>query len=113
MTRKLGYWFGGDVLPNGDNRKIRRGATLKVKPPLVLCRRGLHYSRHPFDALSYASTSSLWLVQDVGETLVGEDKCCTTARKHLAKIDAGPILLAFARWCATCLLYTSPSPRDS
>lgn len=100
-TRKFGYWFGGNKLPHGDGRKIRKGATLTVKPPLLLCHHGLHYSKHVLEAVKYAKDlTQLWMIEDVGETVVDDDKCCTTARKHLAKIEAKPILREFSRWCA-------------
>ena len=35
--RKLGYWFGGATLPHGDGRRVRKGGTLRVKPPLKMC----------------------------------------------------------------------------
>ena len=101
--RRLGYWFGGGKLPNGDGRAVRAGRTLRIKPPMEICSRGLHYSKHPMDALSYANTNSLWLIEDCGDlkdVINQSDKSCTFARKHIKKIDAESVLRSFARWCA-------------
>jgi len=110
VSNPIGYWFGGDLLPHGDGRRVTVGCTLTVNPPLKLCERGLHYSEHPMDALTYATCSDLWLIEDVGDRISGGDKCCTTARRHLAKIDAECLLREFARWCALGVLSLWDAP---
>jgi len=95
------YWFGGDVLPHGDGRKVEVGITHTVEPPIVPCERGLHASVHPADALEYATTATLWLVDLGGEILEhGGDKIAASERTYLARIDATELLRAHARWCA-------------
>jgi len=102
MSEILGWWFGGDVLPNGDGRAVRVGETLTVEGPLVLGGRGLHLSERALDALRYAKTSVVWRVSvpEGAEILRDKDKLCVRARTHLVRLDAEPVLWEFARWCA-------------
>ncbi len=96
------YWFGDDTLSHGDDRSVAVGITHTVEPPIVPCERGLHASVHPADALEYATTATLWMVDLGGEILEhGGDKIAASERTYLARIDATELLRAHARWCAS------------
>ena len=97
------YWFG-DKLKYGDGRVPRVGITHEVKGTPRLCEHGLHASVHPADALEYAETSSLWLVELSGSVVHGLDKAAANRRKYIKKIDATKVLYAYARWCASRVL---------
>lgn len=105
-----GWWFGGDVLPHNDGRRVRRNSVLTVQGDLELCRNGLHMSRRVLDALEYATTNQLWRVQSVGDVVEGDDKLCTSKRLHIAKIDAEPVLRKFARMCALDVIHLWDAP---
>ena len=98
------YWFGDNTLPNGDGRPVAIGTTHTVEPDRVEpCVYGLHASEHPFDALQYAHCATLWQVE-LGGVIKAHgdpvDKLACSERTYLARIDAEPVLRAFARWCA-------------
>lgn len=98
MGKIIGYWFTtSDELPNGDKRKVVIGEMLSVKGVIKLCRNGLHASREPFDALSYARGSLLYKVMSSGTTEENGDKYCSRNRTAIAVIDAAPICRQFAR----------------
>ena len=52
------WHFVGKTLRDG-RRVPKDGAWLTHTGPLALCTRGLHASRHPFDALQYAPAPTL------------------------------------------------------
>lgn len=100
MSDNIAWWFAAsDQLPHGDGRRVVLGETLTVEPPLILCQRGLHWCRNPFDALRYASGSLLYQVRPGGQILEpsGEDKGCSTERTALAVRNIAAMLRAFAR----------------
>ena len=104
------YWFG-DKLGYGDGRVPKRWITHKVKGTPVLCSHGLHASVHPADAIQYANTSSLWLVELSGIVIHGRDKAAANRRKYIKQIDATKVLYAYARWCASrCLKHWKVDP---
>ena len=96
------YWFepADGVLGYDDGRKPRKGRTHKVKESPVLRARGLHASAHPFDALKYAQSNVLWLVELGGEIVEGQDKCAATERKYIKRVDLTDVLRRFACDCA-------------
>ena len=107
----IAWWFAAsDVLPRGDGRRVVIGERLRVDPPLVLCGRGLHWSRHPFDALQFAPGSLLYQVQPGGEIIEDSDKGCSTERTALAVRDATEMLRAFARAEARRVLHLWDAP---
>lgn len=55
------YWFFGDTLRDGSPIPAD-GEWLQVEGDLILCRRGLHASLDPWDALQYAPGPNLALV---------------------------------------------------
>jgi hypothetical protein len=93
------YWFepADGALQYGDGRKPEAGVTHKVDGPLKLCERGLHASIRPLDALQYAQSNIVWVVELSGDVIDGADKCCATERTYIRRIDAEPILFECAR----------------
>jgi hypothetical protein len=79
---------------------VEVGKKLTVKPPLELCRWGLHASKRAVDALQYAPGPIACRVELSGEILEGDDKVCATERTVLKMLDATNILHEFACWCA-------------
>lgn len=96
--RMKAYWFepADGALQYGDGRKLEAGVTHKVDGPLKLCQRGLHASIRPLDALQYAESNFVWVVELSGEVLEGPDKCCATERTYIKRIDAEAILFECA-----------------
>ena len=90
----------GPRLPHGDNRVVRVGEALTVDPPIVLCERGLHASRRPIDALSYAPGPLVCRVRLSGEIVEGDDKLAASSRTVAWMADATRTLHEFAVWCA-------------
>jgi len=103
MTEHILAWY---FLP--DDRKLRYapytpvepGQVLRVEGPLELCRRGLHASIRPLDALRYAPGSIVCRVEMGGDIIHGDDKLCASERKTLWVADATRTLHEFACWCA-------------
>ena len=103
MTEHILAWH---FLP--DDRKLRYapytpvepGQVLRVEGPLELCRRGLHASIRPLDALRYAPGSIVCRVEMGGDILHGDDKLCASERKTLWVADATNALHKFACLCA-------------
>lgn len=93
-------WYFSDAnkrLSYGDGRKIKTGITHKIDGTPVLCKRGLHGSERIIDALHYAPSAYLWLVQFGGEIVKGDNKCAAAERTYLAGFDATDMLREFAR----------------
>lgn len=103
MTEHILAWH---FLP--DDRKLRYapytpvepGQVLRVEGPLELCRRGLHASIRPLDALRYAPGGIVCRVEMGGGILHGDDKLCASERKTLWVADATNALHKFACLCA-------------
>lgn len=83
-----------------DGRSIVIGETLKVEPPIRLCRRGLHASKWAIDALAYATGAYACLVTLGGQIEHGDDKSVATERTVIAAADATNLLFQFAIDCA-------------
>ncbi len=99
-------WLGWHFLP-GDRRLqfppytlVEPGQTLRVDPPLELCRWGLHASKRAVDALKYAPGGVVEYVRLSGEIVEGDDKACATERTTLWMANATKTLHEFACWCA-------------
>jgi hypothetical protein len=89
------YHFTGRALRDG--RPVPAiGETLRHKGKLIICERGLHWSRHPFDALKYAPGPYLHRVRVGGRIVEQRGKCASTERTILATIDATHLLRRFA-----------------
>ena len=77
------------------------GEWLKHDGDVTPCESGLHASEHPFDAITYAQGLTLDRVTLRGSIVPhGTDKVAASERRRDASIDARPVVLAFARWCA-------------
>ena len=96
----LGWWFCGATMRDG--RPVPRdGETLRHDRPVVPCKSGLHASPTILDALPYAPGATLCRVRLSGEIVPhGVDKWAASERSILWRVEAGPVLRAFARWCA-------------
>ena len=98
----IGYHFTADTLRDG--RPIPPiGEWLVHDGPLVVCKSGLHTSKHVFDALRWAPGPRLHRVQLLGELQPhGEpiDKYVGRRRRIIASLDATELLRGYARWCA-------------
>jgi len=79
---------------------VEPGRKLTVRPPLVMCKRGLHASIRPIDALRFAPGPIVCRVALSGEILTGPDKACATERTCIWMADATRTLHEFACWCA-------------
>ena len=87
MDKKLRY---------NDNRQIRKGRTHKVKGDLKLCGHGLHASIKAIDALRYAPSSYLWVVELSGDIVHGDDKIVASERTYLHGFNTDKLLRKFA-----------------
>jgi len=108
MRPVYGWWFSKSCkLPYGDGRPVQVGITHTVEPPLELCRRGLHLSVNPLDALGYARGLIVWRVKASGEIITGNNKLVCSERTYVAGgIDVSGVLQKFIRLCvldAKCL----------
>ena len=108
------WWLAArDVLPNGDGRKIVIGETHTVPGPPVLCKHGLHGSRHPFAALRHAPGPILYRVECSGWIMEEEDKLCSTARRYLAMRGITEPLWRFARGEALRVAHLWGAPAEA
>ena len=86
----------GDTL----RQKVQAGQTLTVKPPVIPCENGLHWSRRAIDALRYAPGAIICRVRASGEIEEETDKGCSSERTCIAMADAITTLHEFAVWSA-------------
>ena len=103
------YHFVNDTLRDG--RPIPAdGEWLVHDGPVVICESGLHASRRPWHALDYAPGNTLCLVEceDVREEQ--GDKLVCARRRIVKRIDAEPLLRAFARDEARRVLHLWDAP---
>lgn len=107
---EIGYHFVGETLRDG--RPVPPiGEWLVHDGPMEICESGLHWSRHPFDALPYATGKYLCLVECSNPAEEQNDKCVSRRRKILKKIDATNLLRGFARWRAYQVLHLWDAPK--
>ena len=126
MKPRKGWHFVGKTLRDGSPVP-RDGVWLKHKGPLVLCSSGLHWSRDPFDALSYAPGPILCEVEvrggwigggDTGELprwvdpIYNNDKGVAPQRRILRRMDATELLRFFARHCVLSVIHLYPNGTD-
>ena len=106
MKRKQYYHFTGETLRDG--RPIPKvGVWLRQDGEIVPCRNGLHASKHPFDALEYATSPMLHLVELSGRIVPHGnpvDKVAASCRKIVKSIDATDVMRRFARRVALDVL---------
>src|SRR5688572_4414174 len=94
-----GWHFVGATLRDG--RPVPAdGEWLEHSGPLVMCESGLHFSERLIDALYYAPGNTLCRVTCSGQILRDTDKLVCSRRRIDWRIDAEPVLRAFARRCA-------------
>jgi hypothetical protein len=107
------YWFepADGVLGYNDGRKPEVGKSHSVKCEPVLCSAGLHGSVRAVDALQYAQSSRLWLVDITGKIEIGKDKICGQCREYLAVADVELVLREFARKCALDVIHLWDAPQ--
>lgn len=98
--------------------KVYEGmVTPRLEPPdkkIELCKFGYHASVKALDALQYASSGNLCIVEMSGEIIEGDDKVVATERTVIKMINIDRILHEFALWCAekTLSLIPNPDPRS-
>jgi hypothetical protein len=102
------YHFVGKTLRNGQPVPVD-GEKLIFDGQPVMCKFGLHASRHPFDALKYAPGPILCLVEMGGTVVEESDKLVCTERTIIRRIDATELLRYFARMQAVSVLQLWPS----
>ena len=109
----LAWHFVGATLRDG--RPVPKdGEKLKFDGTPIMCERGLHASRHPFDALRYAPGSVLCRVRCGGTIIEDDDKLVCTERTILARKDAADALRYFARRQALSVIDSYPGePADA
>jgi hypothetical protein len=86
-----------EVLGYGDGRKIQVGKMHTVKGRPEVCSFGLHGSVRLLDALGYAKSPILYLVNISRNVDSVTNKIAGQRRKYIARIDAEEILWKFAR----------------
>jgi len=79
---------------------------------IEICKSGLHFSLHPFDAFSFSPSEAKYLclveVEDVVET--ESDKGVCRRRKIITRIECEELLRSFARWCALQVIHLWDAP---
>ena len=102
------HFLATDFMVPRLNVKANPGLVLKHDGRLVLCESGLHASVRAIDALQYAQSECVSIVECSGEIVQGDDKLVCTERTVIA---VGPIdLRAFARWCALSVAHLWDMP---
>lgn len=110
MTDIIRAWhFVGTHLRDG--RPVPEdGVWLEHEGRLELCASGLHASRHPFDALTYAPGPILCLVECEGDVVEDKDKLVCRRRRIVARRDATEGLRYFARMQALSVVHLWDAP---
>jgi hypothetical protein len=81
-----------------DNRLIVAGETLTAtNEPIKICSYGMHASKCPVDALSYAPGCHVWAVEMGDDVITKGDKSVSKSRKALWGYDVTEVLLEFSR----------------
>ena len=88
---EIAYHFTGSKLRDGRDVPAI-GEWLEHEGPAVLCQSGLHASRTPFQALSFAPGFQLHKVAIDGIVAETDDKLVATKRKIIASLDAKEII---------------------
>ena len=99
---KAYHFIAPSLITRYDNLQAKVGEWLEVDGEPKLCKRGLHASIHPWEALRYAEAdqTALCLVELEGDIQTGEDKVCAKRRKVLKAIDARPLFQQMALFAA-------------
>lgn len=110
MRHVRAYHFVGDTLRDGSPIPPN-GEWLTVDGDLIICERGLHASRDPFDALQYAPGPNLCLVDCSGIDTEHDDKLVCARRRIVARFDATDMLWAMSRWSALQVIHLWDAPQ--
>ena len=81
----------------GDEREIVVGETHTVDATPKCCEVGLHASKRVIDALMYAPSPNLYIVELGGEIDESDDKVSAQTRRYVASIDTTAILVEFSK----------------
>lgn len=106
----LAWHLVGDKLLDGTPTP-RDGEWLEIEGELEMCKRGFHASERALCAvdnsnyLTFSTLDPFFLkhicrVECGGTIHKAPDKLVCSKRKILWRVDKGPVLWAFARWCA-------------
>jgi hypothetical protein len=87
------------------------GEWLEFSGACRMCKSGLHASRHPFDALQYAPSVTLCLVECDDVASEQDDKLVCSRRKIIARFDATDLLREYGRWCAMSVIHLWDPPQ--
>jgi len=90
-----GYHFTGGTLRDGSPVPPI-GETLVFDGDIKMCRSGLHWSEHPFDALKYTPGKWLHFVECSDPVQSDDDKHVSRKRTILKTIDAEHLCRRFA-----------------
>ena len=105
MSKNIGWHFiAGDKLRDGTTAP-KDGAWLKYDGKLIMCERGLHFSRLPHEALQYAPGATLCLIEYGGKVVMGNDKGVCSRRRIIARMDATELLRYFSRMQALSVIH--------
>jgi hypothetical protein len=111
MTDPIRAWhFTNCTLRNGDPIPPI-GEWLEWTGPVVMCKSGLHASRHPFDALQYAPGSILHRVECEDVVEEQDDKLVCRRRKILHSVDCEKLLRRFAKDEALSVIHLWDAPQ--
>jgi hypothetical protein len=104
------WHFTNCTLRNGDPIPPI-GEWLEWTGPVVMCKSGLHASRHPFDALYYAPGSILHRVECEDVVEEQDDKLVCRRRKILHSVDCERVLKRFAKDQALSVVHLWDAPQ--
>lgn len=103
------YHFTSDKLRDGSPIPAI-GEWLEYEGEVIMCQSGLHYSKHPFDALQYAPGNLLHVVEVEKIVTRQQNKGVCRRRKIIMTINAEPLLREFAHKCALDVLHLWDAP---
>lgn len=113
----LAYWFSRDGQAQHGSETYEVGLTYEVEGTVVPCRRGLHASPHPADALWHAWAATTVDLVELGGTVVAHgdhagtpDKLVASRRRHIARVAAAPLLRRYVGWCALSVAHLWACP---
>lgn len=109
---RFGWHFAKNDMRLGydDGREIRDGETLTHDGPLILCKKGLHFSEDILDALHWSRGHMICRIEGPADALDDGDKQCGSWRKCLWHVDGKQLLPEFARWCALQVIHLWDAP---
>ncbi len=111
MSRVLGWHFTNKALRDGSPIP-KVGKWLRMDGDIVICERGLHFSRDPWQALEYAPQDVCYLHRVEVRGIVTEhtDKGVARERKIIASRECTEALYYFARMQALSVVHLWDAP---